>query len=731
MTPQVVGYLTQTLLCASISYLLFEMSRKLPMRDFLWNWSCYWAFQAFMLAAGTLAVASSAAPPYGPLYFWIATLSTGLQPALVAASGLALLPGRYSPRNRVALTTLVFAAGAALLVFAPAGGVVAFMSAPYLAPRSILLAAATLFMTVLFAADKDRLSSSGAKLAIIASVLFVAHHVTSALGDYHLAPWLSQYAEQANPVGMLFIIGMAMGIIATSIQVAHERDIEALEAERRYKFMFEELPLAGLMLDRDGRVTFANRHIAGMLGVAPDTLLGADWQSLAAAHGQITREWEVDASLLAGRSQSAHFDGLLLDHQHRERSIHWTKTVLKDKTGRISGLASIGLDVTEQRELEEHIRQLQKMEGIGQLAGGVAHDFNNHLTVICGYCDMLLTQLASDEFATRVLTAVRKASNDAAALVRQLLAFSRRQILELQPANLRVLIEEFLDVLRPLVREDIELKTDLDPATGNILADAVQIRQVLMNLVSNSADSIAGPGRILIETSNCCLDADYAAQHPNVLPGDYVLLAVSDTGCGFDQATRARIFEPFFTTKPRGQGTGLGLATVYGIVRQSSGWIWVYSEPGQGTTFKLYFPRTNTPVEHPAPQLAEVGTSAAAATILLVEDRDEVREFIASALRHGGHEVLTAASGEDALNLAPSELQRIQLLVTDVIMPGMNGKDLAQRLCDLVPGLRVLVISGYTSNVIAHDSVLDPGFEHLSKPFTAEQLLKRVRSLMA
>jgi PAS domain S-box-containing protein len=729
MTPEVVGYLTQTLLCASISYLLFEMSRKLPLRDFLWNWGWYWAIQAFMLATGTLATARSSAPPYGPLYFWTATLSTLLQPALVASSALAMLPGRYSPRNRVALALLVCAAGTLLLIFAPAGGVLASMPAPYLAPRSSLLAVTTLFLTAVFAADRDRLASSGAKLAIIASVLFMAHHVASALGDYQLAPWLNQYAGDANPVGMLLIIGMAMGIIATSIQVAHERDIEALEAERRYKLMFEELPLAGLMLDRNGRVTFANRHLAALLGAAPDTLLGADWHTLAAAHGQVLREREVDAALLAGHSQTAHFDGLLLDHQHRERFIHWTKTVLKDKTGRISGVASIGLDVTEPRELEEQIRQLQKMEGIGQLAGGVAHDFNNHLTVIGGYCDMLLPRSASDATATRALTAVRKASNDAAALVHQLLAFSRRQILELQPANLRVLVEEFLDVLRALVREDIELIADLDPATGNILADGVQIRQILMNLVSNSADSITGPGRILIETSNCSLDADYAAQHPNVQPGDYVRLAVSDTGCGFDPATRARIFEPFFTTKPRGQGTGLGLSTVYGIVRQSRGWIWVYSEPGQGTTFKLYFPRTNAPVEHAAPRPAEVGASAAA-TILLVEDRDEVREFITSALRHGGHEVLTAASGEDALNLAPSEIQRIQLLVTDVIMPGMNGKDLAQRLSTLVPNLRVLFISGYTSDIMAHDGVLNPGFEHLPKPFTAEQLLQRVRSIM-
>ena len=655
MTPQVVGYLTQPLLSASICYLLFEMSRSLPLRDFLLNWSGYWATQSLMLATATLAAAWSAAPPYGTLYFWTATLSAALQPAFVACSALTLLPGRYRIRNRVALTLLMSATAVALLVFAPAGGVVIFMPAPYLGPRSILLAATTLFLTALFAADRGRLSSSGAKLAIIASMLFAAHHVASALGDYHATPWFSQYAEQANPVGMLLIIGMAMGIIATSIQVAHERDIEALEAERRYKFMFEELPLAGLALDRDGRVTFANRHIAALLGVSPHALLGADWQALAAAHGQVPGEREAAASLLAGRSQTAHFDGALLDHQRREHSIHWTKTVLKDKTGRISGIASIGLDVTKQRELEAQIRQLQKMEGIGQLAGGVAHDFNNHLTVIGGYCDLLLTHLASDASAIRALTAVRKACNDAAGLVRQLLAFSRRQILQLQPANLRVLIEEFLDVLRPLVREEIVLDADLDPATGNILADSMQVRQILMNLVSNSADSITGSGRILIETSNRCVDADYAAQHPDLQPGDYVMLAVSDTGCGFDQATRARIFEPFFSTKPSGQGTGLGLATVYGIVHQSRGWIWVYSEPGQGTTFKLYFPRTDAAPRRVVPKLVESQPSVAT-TILLVEDREEVLGFIASALRHGGHEVLTAASGEEALNIAPSEL---------------------------------------------------------------------------
>jgi two-component system, cell cycle sensor histidine kinase and response regulator CckA len=730
MMPEAIRYLAQTLLSVSISFLLFEMSRKLPLRDFLRNWSWYWAVQSFMVATGTLAVIWSAAPPFGPLYFWTATLSAALQPALMATSALALLPGRYTPRNRVALTSLVFAAGAALLAFAPAGGVIASMPAPYLAPRSILIAATTMFLTAVFTADRDRLSSSGAKMAIIASVLFVAHHAASALGDYRLVPGLIEYAEQSNPVGMLLIIGMAMGIIATSIQVAHERDIEVLEAERRYKSMLEELPLAGLMLDRDGRVTFANRHIAAMLGATPEALLGADWQSLAAAHGQTAGEREVDASLLAGRTQTAQVDGLLLDHQLRERSFHWTKTVLKDKTGRISGIASIGLDVTEQRELEQQIRQFQKMEGIGQLAGGVAHDFNNHLTVIGGYCDLLLTRLASDAFATRALSAVHKASSDAAALVRQLLAFSRRQLLELQPANLRVLIEEFLEVLRPLVREEIALEAKLDPASGNILADSVQIRQIIMNLVANSADSITGPGRILIETSNCCLDLDYAAQHPDLLPGDYVLLTVSDTGCGFDQATRAHIFEPFFTTKPSGQGTGLGLATVYGIVRQSQGWIWVYSEPGHGTTFKIYFPRIDAPAEQKAPQPTEASDSAST-TILLVEDRDDVREFIASALQHGGHEVLTASSGADALNLAPSDLQRVQLLVTDVIMPGMNGKELAKRFCALVPNLRVLLISGYTSNVIVRDGVLEPGVEHLAKPFTAEQLLGRVRSIMA
>jgi PAS domain S-box-containing protein len=630
----------------------------------------------------------------------------------------------------VALILLVFAAGAVLLAFAPTGGIMLSMSAPYLAPRSILLAATTLFLTTVFAADRGRLSNAGARLAITAGILFAAHHAAGALGDYRWSPWLSQYAAQSNPVGMLLIIGMAMGIIATSIQVAQERDIEALEAERRYKIMLEELPLAGLMLDRDGRVIYANRHITAMLGAAPGTLLGADWQSLAAAHGQDIREHEVDASLLDGRIQTAHVDGMLLDHQLRECSIHWTKTALKDKTGRISGIASIGLDITEQRELEAQIRQLQKMEGIGQLAGGVAHDFNNHLTVIGGYCDLLLARLASDEFATRALSAVHKASDDAAALVRQLLAFSRRQLLELQPANLRILIEEFLDVLRPLVREEIVLDANLDPATGNILADSVQVRQILMNLVGNSADSITGPGRILIETSNCRLDADYAAQHPDFQPGESVLLAVSDTGCGFDQSTRAHIFEPFFTTKPRGQGTGLGLATVYGIVRQSRGWIWVYSEPGKGTTFKLYFPRIGAPAECAVPQPAEAGASAST-TILLVEDRDDVRESIASALRHGGHEVLTAASGADALNLAPSELQRVQLLVTDVIMPGMNGRDLASRFLDLIPNLRVLFISGYTSNVIVRDGALEPGVEHLPKPFTAEQLLQRVRTIMA
>ncbi len=369
------------------------------------------------------------------------------------------------------------------------------------------------------------------------------------------------------------------------------------------------------------------------------------------------------------------------------------------------------------------------MEGIGQLAGGVAHDFNNHLTVINGYCDMLLDKLPAGDALRERIEPIRQAGEQAARLTQQLLAFSRRQVLEPQVLNLNEIVAGTQEMLRRLLGADIELVAMLDPALGAIMADPGQMNQVLMNLLINARDAMPGGGKIVVETANVDLDEAYAARHPEVNPGPYVMLAVSDTGTGIEPGTLEHIFEPFFTTKPRGKGTGLGLATVYGIVRQSGGWIWVYSEPGLGTTFKIYLARTGV-APRAVPEERAPGFARGTETVLVVEDNDKVRDLGASVLRDAGYQTLMAASGQDALRYFEDGGVPIHLLFTDVIMPGMNGRDLAGRVAGLSPSTRVLYTSGYTADVIVHRGVLDEGVDYLRKPFTPSRLLAKVREIL-
>ncbi len=409
---------------------------------------------------------------------------------------------------------------------------------------------------------------------------------------------------------------------------------------------------------------------------------------------------------------------------------------LFDHEGERVFLAMI-LDITERRRAEEALRrseeqllQSQKLEGVGRLAGGVAHDFNNYLTVINGYCDMLLETLPSRSALHEQITRIRRAGEQAAVLTRQLLAFSRRQVLKPRLLNLNEVVADVQRMLQRMIGEDIELALMLDPALGAIMADPAQMGQVLMNLLVNARDAMPQGGKIVIETANVDLDETYAQRHPEVKPGPYVMLAVTDSGAGMDAETQQHIFEPFFTTKKSGEGTGLGLATVYGIVRQSGGWGGVYSEPGRGTTFKLHFPRIGSAAQalvEPDPVL-EVRKGAE--TVLVVEDQAEVRMLTSLVLREAGYRVLEAASGEEALAYFQPGHPPIDLLFTDVVMTGMNGRDLAARVAKLSPSTRVLYTSGYTANVIAHRGVLDAGTEYRPQPCTPTRVLSKVREVL-
>jgi hypothetical protein len=394
-------------------------------------------------------------------------------------------------------------------------------------------------------------------------------------------------------------------------------------------------------------------------------------------------------------------------------------------------------DITERkraaealRQVEEQLRQSQKMEAVGKLAGGVAHDFNNLLTAINGYSELSLRRLKREDPLYRKIEEIKKAGDRAASLTRQLLAFSRKQILQPKVLDLNHVIFEMNKMLRRLIGEDIDLLIGLIPDLGKVKADPSQIEQVLMNLSINARDAMPLGGKLTIETANIYIDEEYANRHVAVRPGHYVMLAVSDTGCGMDKQTRERIFEPFFTTKEVGKGTGLGLSTVYGIVKQSGGSIWVYSEVGQGTTFKIYLPCVDQPNEELNVITGNTKLPAGCETVLLVEDEEIVRDMTKEILQESGYHVLEAKHGHEALLVAERHRGPIHLMLSDVVMPQMSGRELANQLVPLRREMKVLYMSGYTDDAIVHHGVLDEGMAFIEKPFTPNALACKVRDIL-
>jgi two-component system cell cycle sensor histidine kinase/response regulator CckA len=385
-------------------------------------------------------------------------------------------------------------------------------------------------------------------------------------------------------------------------------------------------------------------------------------------------------------------------------------------------------DITERKTLEKQLRQTQKMEAVGQLSGGIAHDFNNLLGVIIGYSEILEQRLPPGDPLHKECLQIKKAGQSAASLTRQLLAFSRQQILEPRVLDLNAIVLNVEKMLRRLIGEHINLKTSLEPALGSVKADQSQIEQVIINLAVNARDAMPQGGKLMIETANVDLDEDYARRHPPQLPGPYVLLSVADTGMGMDAETQSHIFEPFFTTKEVGKGTGLGLSTVYGVVRQSGGHIWVYSEQGQGTTFKIYLPRARQTAGLQQPVAAPADSLRGSETILLVEDEEALRGLTRSLLEDSGYTVLEAELPEGATEIARSHRGPIHLLLSDMVMPGMDGRALAANLAPIRPEMRVVYMSGYTG--FTHAGLADSDIVLLAKPFTREKLLRKMREAL-
>jgi len=501
--------------------------------------------------------------------------------------------------------------------------------------------------------------------------------------------------------------------------------------ERLLRQIIDANPSLIFVKDWDGRFVLVNQATADVYGTTVESLVGktdADFNPNVEEVAHFLRDdREV---MLSGRPKLIAEEPVTNPSSQETRWFQTIKVPLRVREDGSSTLLGVATEITERKRLEEQLMQSQKMEAVGQLAGGVAHDFNNILTAIVGYSDLLAAELSGSPRHLDDLEEIRKAARRAAALTRQLLAFSRKQVLEPRVIDVNDVVLNLDKMLRSLISENIELKTSLAPKLDAARADPNQLEQVIMNLAINARDAMPDGGTLTIETGNATLDHAYAAQHVSVIPGDYVMLAVTDTGCGMDQQTQARIFEPFFTTKPAGRGTGLGLSTVYGIVKQSGGNIWLYSEPGQGTTFKVYLPAIQALPEDigkPAPVEA---VRHGGGTVLVVEDDEQLRRLTHRALATQGYTVLEADRGSTALDVARRHKGAIDLLLTDVIMPDTNGRKLADTLRPARPGLRVLYMSGYPDGAIANHGMLEPGVAYLAKPFTTEAVVRKVREVL-
>ena len=519
--------------------------------------------------------------------------------------------------------------------------------------------------------------------------------------------------------------GELTGVVEFVRDITRHRQAEAaLQAsEERHRMFFESAPIGIMHYNSKGIITESNDVAIRTFGSTREKLVGLD------IHDLPNKEFleEICRTL---KGERGYYEGLYTSYTGKKEAQIKADWIPIFDNGKVTGGVGIVADITDQRKLETQLRQAQKMESIGRLAGGVAHDFNNMLGVILGHTEMALVQMDPAHPLHNHLTEIRIAAERSADLTRQLLAFARKQTIAPRLLNLNNTVDGMLKMLRRLIGENVDLTflpgTDLWP----VKMDPVQIDQILANLCVNARDSIEGVGKITIETENVSTDQAYCAGHPGFVPGDYVLMTLGDTGCGMDSETMGNLFEPFFTTKEVGKGTGLGLATLYGIVKQNNGFIDVYSEQECGTVFKIYMPRHSASVT--AIQSEEYAEPARGGqeTILLVEDEISILQLIMMMLEHQGYTVMTASTPGAAITLARAHPGEIDLLMTDVVMPEMNGGDLARKLLSFYPNLKRLFMSGYTANVIAHQGVLEEGVHFIQKPFRNQDLATKVRDIL-
>jgi PAS domain S-box-containing protein len=569
-----------------------------------------------------------------------------------------------------------------------------------------------------------RIGPRGASLMTLAVAMIAVVHAAQGGGPFVMQTVPSTAVALLLYIGVLAITGLTLGAVAARNQRAESALCDASENLRA---VVQSSPLAIYALNAAGNVLTWNPAAESLFGWTAGDVLGRPLPIVPEEKDAEHRG--LRARVLRGET----LKGVELTRQRKDGSfviVSLSAAPLYGAEGEVAGMLAIAADLSELRELEVHYRQSQKMEAIGRLAGGIAHDFNNILTAILGTSALLVMDLIPGSEAYQDVEEIRRSAERAAGLTRQLLVFSRQQVLEPRVLDVNDLVSSTRQMLRRLIGEHIELRTSLAPDLGAVRADPGQVEQVIMNLVVNARDAMPRGGVITIATANVDLDEAFAASHVPMPPGPYLRLAVSDTGVGMNAAIRARVFEPFFTTKEAGRGTGLGLATVYGIVKQSQGYIWVSSEPNKGSTFDVYLPRVGGAVESVLAEELPAQSLQGSEVVLVVEDQEDVLRLTRRVLEDQGYRVLSAHAGVEALRLSEYHSGPIHLLVTDVVMPGMNGREVALLLQPAHREMKVLYMSGYPDASVVRQGLLEPGLDFLQKPFSPQALARRVREVL-
>ncbi len=585
--------------------------------------------------------------------------------------------------------------------------------------------------------DRERVRAKISSLSTAHPTAVDEHRVLTTGGAPHWQEWIDR--------GIFDEDGLLVEVQSVGRDISERRGAEEQlrQSEERYLLLTEAISDVIWTMDLDQRLTYVSPSVRRLFGYQPEELPGLDLSQLLAAgsfplaRDTLLEELRFQQEIETGQTRTRTLD---LELVHKNGTPVWCEvkmTLLRDERGRPKGVLGVARDISSWKdaqealvESEDRLRRAQRLEAVGQLAGGIAHDFNNLLTVIIGNVELIARELPPRDELRGQIEEVSKAARRAASLTRQLLAFSRKQMMVPEILTFNTIVCDMSNMLRRLVGENIELETALQPQLDWVKADPSQLELVLVNLAVNARDAMPDGGRLTIETANEYLDRSYSDGNYEVVEGPYSKLAVTDTGRGIPAHDQSRIFEPFFTTKEVGKGTGLGLSTVYGIVKQSGGYIWVDSEPNKGTRFRIYLPRIEKSESHERPAAESAGQSPGTETILLVEDEDGVRALASKILESIGYRVIAASNGDQALRILAGAEQSLHMLLTDVIMPGMSGAKLAEEALAAKPDLKVLFISGHSDDVLTHHGELDPETNFLEKPFTPDALANKVREVL-